>query len=69
MLESLDPHPICLAGTCCNEHCVACGFSMVFLCMLQRRKKSKSDTLSEASQDTDIDLDVKKTIEMEGLYV
>lgn len=40
---------------------------MLVLCMLQRRKNSKSDIQSEASQDTDIDL-VKKTIDMEGLY-
>ena len=53
---------------CCYDYyCVACGCCMVFLCMLQRRN-SKSDNESETTQDTDINLDVKKTkIDIEGL--
>lgn len=69
LLELFDAHLSSLAVGCCHEKCLACGCCMLALCMLQTRNTSKYDSQSEASQETDIDLDVKKTLDMEGLYV
>lgn len=68
LLESFDAHFSCLAVGCCHENHLACGCCMFVLCMLQTRNTSKYDSQSEASQETDIDLDVKKTLDVEGLY-